>query len=46
MSDSKVAAWNINAPPDAPERMPRGLKDGGAQPLNRVPLSPEPTETH
>lgn len=46
-SDSKVGAWNINAPPGAPKkRMPRGLKDGGAQPLNRAPLSPEPTETH
>ena len=46
-SDSKVGAWNINAPPDAPKkRTPRGLKDGGVQRLNRVPLSPEPTETH
>jgi excisionase family DNA binding protein len=46
-SDSKVGAWNINAPPDAPrKRTPRGLKDGGVQPLSRAPLSPEPTETH
>jgi excisionase family DNA binding protein len=46
-SGSKVTAWNINAPQDAPKkRMPRGMKDGGGQPLSRVPLQHEHTETH
>ena len=47
MSDSKVGAWNINAPPDAPrKRTPRGSSETIGQQLNRAFPGSEPTETH
>ena len=47
ISDSRVAAWNINAPPDAPrKRTPRGSSESIGQQLNRAFPGSEPTETH